>query len=192
MSLVDKIKGKKPDAPAADAPVESLSRIQVVSRAERALKLLLPLHALCQELSTVDSLDRMVEDARVRLAQADAAQAEQLGRHADELATAKARTVQEIATRETEMARMAEVGRQALADAESRARAMISGTEQTAQGMIDKAAQKATELEAKATALAEQVTRLSAEVEAKAGEVAASEAKLAKVRKAASALLDGG
>lgn len=194
MSLTDKFKGKKPNPPEPAqeeaSPVESLTRLQVVERAGRALKLLLPLSALCDELSQVENLDRMTADARIRSDQAQAAHAELLAKHADELLTARARTEQEVATCKADVARMVAGGQQAVADAEVRARNIVASTEQTAKGILDKAQAEAAAIAAKVAELHAQAERLTADVEAKAAEVAAAEAKLAKVRKAASALLD--
>lgn len=181
--------GKSKAEPVAEAPAESLSRLQIVERSGRALKMLLPLAAMCDELAKFDNIERATADAQVRHDQllADLAKV-RVGIEAehDKLRAAGGEIVGKAQAQ--------------AAEALGQAQAKIAAAQQTAQKRAE-TEQKAFEQRAGAMhdtleGLAAKITTSEAERDAllaqSAGlraEVAAAEAKLAAARKQAAKAL---
>jgi len=169
--------------------VEELSRLQVVERAGRALKLLLPLAQLCDELGDIDNIDRAAADAQRRhdalvsdlLAQRQTIEADNAA------AKAKAGEMVGKAMQEAELITTAAKRRASDLEAKALKRDAVAGEafDKAEAGRAAKLAELASEIQSATAARDGMVEKLAVLRE----DVAAAEKKIADVRKKAQAAL---
>lgn len=174
---------------AQEVQAEQLTRLQVVERAGRALKMLIPLAQLCDELGKIDNIDRAADEAQARhdsmvadlaaqRAKIDAANAEAAGK-AEQIvskAIGDAQTLVDAAKKRAADLEIKAVKRDEAA-AEAFAKAEAGRAARLAQ--LDSDVNQA---EKRAEAMALKLEQLAAEI-------AAGEKKMAEIRKKAQAAL---
>lgn len=171
MKQPNKAVAPNPAAPVAVVDGEALTRLQVVERSRKVLRMLAPLAGLVEELSRLDSLDRELEAATVRNKQAEDEAADVLGARMAEIDEAERRGARLKAEAQAAAGRIVANAKEQLAQADARAAAIIEAAVKRAGEVNEDAAAKVAAAQQQLASL-EQAAKDAAERAASLREVA--------------------